>query len=111
MAAERANWRRDPWQSPTNPRADRGGRTVIFNGIREPGALPEVYRLTFPDGRVAQVTRANGAMAREFFRRGAVPPAVRHQDTAGGDPADGRGRCSGGAGLRGADDPRLLAVA
>ena len=47
----------------TNPRADRSGRTVIFNGIREPGALPEVYRLTLPDGRVTQVTRENGAMA------------------------------------------------
>jgi eukaryotic-like serine/threonine-protein kinase len=47
----------------TNPRADRSGRTVIFNGIREAGNLPQVYRLTLPDGRVTQVTRENGARA------------------------------------------------
>ena len=47
----------------TDPSASRDGRTVIFDGIRETGALPEVYRLTLPDGRVTQVTRENGAMA------------------------------------------------
>ena len=47
----------------TNPRADRAGRAVVFEGIREVGILPEVYQLTFPDGRVTQLTRENGANA------------------------------------------------
>lgn len=34
---------------------------MLFLGIREVGALPEVYRLSLPDGRVTQVTRENGA--------------------------------------------------
>jgi hypothetical protein len=45
----------------TSPSADREGRAVLFDGIREVGILPEVYRVTFPDGRVTQVTRENGA--------------------------------------------------
>ena len=47
----------------TDPRADRAGRAVVFQGIREVGILPEVYQLTFPDGRVTQLTRENGANA------------------------------------------------
>jgi Tol biopolymer transport system component len=47
----------------TDPRADRDGRTVVFNGIREVGSLPAVYQVSFPDGRVTQVTRENGANA------------------------------------------------
>jgi Tol biopolymer transport system component len=47
----------------TDPRADRAGRAIVFQGIREVGSLPEVYQLTFPDGRVTQLTRENGANA------------------------------------------------
>ena len=92
-----------------NPRADRAGRAVVFEGIREVGALPEVYRLTFPDGRVTQVTRENGAMA------GSSPTGARC--TSGGPRNHKRrscGRLRTVVPRRGSSkrrDPRLFAVA
>ena len=65
------------------PRVSRNGRVVLFMDIREAGALPEVGRLTLPDGRLASVPNVNGRDAAPspdgrlvFFRRlDETPPA------------------------------------
>ena len=57
---------------------------MLFLGIRDAAVMPEVYRLTLPDGRATQVTRENGVAdatlssdgRRVFFRRlDETPPA------------------------------------
>jgi Tol biopolymer transport system component len=64
------------------PRASRDGQTVLFEGLRQPGDFPEIFRLTLPDGRVTQVTREKGAVngtlsadgRNVFFRRSDEKP-------------------------------------
>jgi len=65
------------------PRVSRNGPLVLFMTIREAGALPEVGRLTLPDGRVTSVPGVNGRDGTPspdgrvvFFRRlDETPPA------------------------------------
>ena len=76
------------------PRASKDGRVVVFDSVRDNANLPDGYRMTVPDGRVARITHENGTTGwavspdgrTVFFRRVIETPARLLRTATDGGP-------------------------